>query len=71
MATKRNLRVINTCPMCGEKHEVWVNQLDYSRWERNGVLIQDAFPYLTADEREIIKTGICGRCWDELFGDLD
>ena len=33
----------------------------------NGQLIQDAFPALTADEREFILTGITGDEWDEAF----
>lgn len=33
----------------------------------NGMLLQDAFPKLTADEREFIKTGITAEEWDALF----
>jgi len=33
-----------------------------------GVLLQDAFPNLTAEEREFIKTGITPEEWDEYFG---
>jgi hypothetical protein len=29
-----------------------------NRWQLDGVLIQDAFPNLNADEREFLKTGI-------------
>jgi hypothetical protein len=34
----------------------------------NGALIQDAFPQLSADDREFIKTGITPEEWDALFG---
>lgn len=37
------------------------------RWA-NGVMIQDAFPMLTADEREFILTGITPEEWDAAFG---
>jgi len=37
----------------------------------NGMLIQDAFPMLEADEREFIKTGIHPQKWHEVFGSLD
>jgi len=40
---------------------------DAQRWI-NGELIQVAFPYLTADDREILKTGIDAEEWDRLFG---
>ena len=36
-----------------------------------GLLIQDAFPWLTADEREFIKTGITDAEWKEAFGDFE
>jgi hypothetical protein len=34
-------------------------------------LIQDAFPTLTADEREFILTGITSEEWDEIFPEED
>ena len=39
---------------------------DTNRWV-NGELIQNCFPYLNADEREILKTGIDGQSWSEMF----
>lgn len=39
---------------------------DANRWI-NGELIQVAFPYLNADQREILKTGIDSESWDEMF----
>jgi len=38
-------------------------------WEVEGMLIQQAMPNLTADEREFIKTGITPQEWDNMFGD--
>jgi len=34
-----------------------------------GVLIQDAFPRLDADQREFLMTGITPDEWDRIFGD--
>ena len=34
-----------------------------------GELIQDAFPTLNADQRELVKTGIGPVEWEELFGE--
>jgi calcineurin-like phosphoesterase family protein len=47
------------------------NKLVDSWWLYNqeGYHIQDAFPYLTEDEREFILTGITADEWDELFGE--
>lgn len=35
----------------------------------NGALIQDAFPHLSADDREFIITGITPEEWEEEFGE--
>jgi hypothetical protein len=34
-----------------------------------GALLQNAFPNLTAGQREFIKTGITDKEWDTLFGE--
>jgi hypothetical protein len=52
----------NTCPFCGTFNTLIVNEQEYLNWQM-GDLIQDAFKSLNADEREIIKTGICASCW--------
>ena len=56
------------CPFCGEYHEVLVSEADYASWQ-GGELAQVAFPYLTADEREILISGICPKCWADMFGE--
>jgi len=39
----------------------------YDKWV-GGYCIQDAFPNLSADEREFIKTGITPDEWESIFG---
>ena len=58
--------ITTVCPMCGESHEVTVYEDDYLRW-CDGELAQVAFPYLNADEREMLISGICPTCWDKMF----
>ena len=43
--------------------ELDITQAQLDRWQK-GELIQNVFPYLTADEREFIKTGITPDSWD-------
>ena len=43
--------------------ELDITQAQLDRWQK-GELIQNAFPYLTADEREFIKTGSTPDSWD-------
>ena len=57
------------CPMCKKENSVTVEKADYQRWSA-GALIQNAFPYLKPDEREILQSGTCPTCWDELFKDI-
>ena len=44
--------------------------MDYLDWSE-GELVQIAFPYLSAEERETLISGICPKCWDETFGEDD
>lgn len=59
--------VITECPFCHKANEVEVNEMDYWDWQ-DGALAQDAFPYLSTDERELLISGICPKCWDDMFG---
>ena len=59
--------VTTICPFCGMPHDVEVDFLDFCAWQ-NGALAQDAFPYLSADEREMLISGICPDCWERTFG---
>lgn len=54
------------CPFCGRGHEVEVNEIDYLDWE-DGTLAQDAFPYLTATEREQLISHLCPTCQGGIF----
>lgn len=40
----------------------------FTAFER-GTMVQDAFPHLSADDREFILTGITPQEWEETFGD--
>ena len=55
------------CMACGETSEV---ELTRAEWValNGGALIQDALPTRTANERELVKYGTHGACWDEMFG---
>jgi hypothetical protein len=48
------------------------NEFVHSFYHWNaGLLIQDAFHTLNADEREFVKTGITPTEWKEAFGDFE
>ena len=58
------------CMNCGENDGIVVDYDAYQLWQ-NGAYIQDAFPEMTPDEREFLKTGIHPECWTAMFGSGD
>jgi hypothetical protein len=66
----KEITIVTRCPICGHANFVEVNEADYWDWQ-DGTLVQDAFPYLSADEREMLISGICPTCWANTFGDLE
>ncbi len=56
------MQIYVTCGKCNKDHVVVAKRDDVLQW-KEGVLIQNALPYLTAAERELIITGICGDCF--------
>lgn len=52
------------CPICGKEHSTAiVKSQDW--WDFNhGKHVQDAFPYLSVDDRELLITGIDAGCWN-------
>lgn len=62
--------VKTTCPICHCDTYIQVDAEEYACWQA-GELIQVAMPYLDADEREMLISGICPNCWDDTFGDED
>jgi hypothetical protein len=59
-----------TCRVCGTATTLEVSESDLADW-RGGMFIQNALPYLNADERELVKTGTCGPCFDLMFPEED
>ena len=56
------------CRQCGKEVILKVYKEDIVKYQ-NGELIQRAFPYLTAGEREMLISGICPDCWEKLWSD--
>ena len=59
--------VIVGCIKCAEPQHITVGQADLDAGQ-SGTNIQNAMPYLSADDREILFSGICGECFDNMFG---
>lgn len=55
-----------TCPMCGKNTVITVTKTQYERYQ-NGELIQNCFPEMKPEIREMLITGICPECWDKFM----
>lgn len=56
------------CTVCNE-YEVWsLDREAVTRWQE-GENIQNAFPDMKAEDREILISGTHPACWNELFGE--
>jgi len=65
-----NVIIKKTCFQCKKEHELHLPETGYNAWQE-GAYIQDAMPQVSADDRELLISGICGKCFDGLFADED
>ena len=67
-----NLKKIDIrCVICKTPHSVLVPGAGYKLWASGQKHIQDALPMLSANERELLMSGICPHCFDKLFREED
>ena len=66
------------CCICGKPHSVTITDelfhatmLGLSQWQSGSLLIQDALPFLSIDDREILISGIGPKCWDKMVDALE
>ena len=57
------------CKHCHKVYSIYLYEEDFDAWNNDEGYIQDLMSYLTAGEREFIKTGITPDDWDSMFGD--
>lgn len=56
------------CQWCNSVYHLNIDIADLRAWQ-NGALAQNAFPYLDASERELLISGTCSTCWNDMFGE--
>ena len=52
-------QVVEIPPEDGKSFEDW--------YQSDDILIQHALPHLASDQRELLISGICPKCWGEMF----
>lgn len=62
-----NFSVKINCKMCKKNYEVLCKKEDYDAWKMGKRYIQDILSYLSPDDRELLISQICGKCFDNLF----
>lgn len=57
-----------SCDFCGERVELELYPEDVEEYMRPvRRYVQDIFPYLKPEEREMLISHICPKCWDKMF----
>lgn len=67
MRFNNNLQVQITCNCCGKEFLIPCNKEDFEDYVNGNKLIQEAFPYMPAELRELFVSGICPKCWNNIF----
>jgi hypothetical protein len=66
------LKIIrNTCLHCREENRIYVEPNDYLDWLSRARFVQDIWPTLSQQHRELIISGSHPECWNEMFPDED
>ena len=60
----QTINVKTICPLCETEHLITVDKEQYERYQK-GELIQNCFPEMKPEIREMLITGICPECWDK------
>jgi hypothetical protein len=59
--------ILSMCIGCDHQYFIRVPVEDFNKYLR-GEYVQNAFPYLSPDDREMIISGTHPKCFEELFG---
>ena len=55
------------CVECHNKFDLQITKKDFDKYMPHQEPIQKIFWYLTADERELLISRMCGVCYDHMF----
>lgn len=58
------------CQVCSKTSEFELDTEKLRQWQA-GAFIQDVFPEMTMNNRELLTSGTHPKCWEELFPEED
>lgn len=64
-----NVILVRKCPWCGKEVRKEVPSKEFCQGMdkyQSGSKVQDAFPSFDPDTREMVLTGICSECWNDM-----
>lgn len=62
-----DLKIVLRCLICEDTFIIDANTEDFNKWREGKTNIQDCFPYMSPSNKELLLSGICEDCWDEMF----
>lgn len=60
------ITMTGNCHNCNTKFGITVPHDDYLKWQ-TGTVIQEAFPYMSVDDRELLISQQCDKCWKRIY----
>lgn len=63
------VQIIIECKECKVNYEFILTKDQFDKVKSGEGYILDILPNLTPDERELFISGICGTCFDKIFGE--
>lgn len=58
----------STCIHCKQSNDITLDFMSYLAWYNGDALIQNIWPDLDNDQRELLISGTHAECWKEIFG---
>ena len=55
------------CPRCHKVVKLPLKESELLAWNPNETFVQNQFPKLTPGQREMLLSGLCEECWNEIF----
>lgn len=55
------------CPKCGKDSTICLSAEEFTKLQKGELITRNTFQNLSAEEREILISGICEDCWNKIF----
>lgn len=63
---KGKAAVVVECVSCKKIYNIECDEEKFASWYNGNGNIQNVFPFMSKDDREMLISGTCPKCWDEM-----